>query len=391
MLFFKNNSFIKQKNLILKKYPLKSADIRCGGKSGLISVVLPVYNCEKYLEESISSVLSQTYSNFELIIVDDGSTDSSGKIADNFVEKDDRIRVIHQENQKLPAALNTGFKSAKGEFLTWTSADNRMLSCCLETLYSELIRDRDTDMVFGNMRLIDENGNILKGFGWYEIPLLSGNIILPDNTLNLNTHPNNTIGAAFMYRKGTVSVIGEYDTNFYTLEDYDLFMRMNFTFNIKHIKSKKPIYEYRMHKDSLTSHDKELKITDSRPALMELDKKRRENYQKPLFCYIDGENKELEKAISLKIPRIYSKKTAGNLISRNPDRIIYINIENVPQTLNLETKRFLICKEPIKNIYGYTDLICLDSSKIEKNCGWISLTDNSSLTNYIFHKTKNNY
>ncbi len=391
MLFFKNKNFINQKNSITKKFPLKSADIRCGGIKGLISVVLPVYNCEKYLEESITSVLSQTYSNFELIIVDDGSTDTSGRIADAFAEKDNRIRVIHQTNQKLPIALNTGFKEAKGEFLTWTSADNRMLPSCLEILSAELIRDRNADMVFGNMRLIDENGNILKGFGWYELPILSGNVILPDDTSHLNTHPNNTIGAAFMYRKGTISVIGEYDKDFYTLEDYDFFMRMNFSFNIKHIKSKRPIYEYRMHKDSLTSHDKELKITDSRPALMELDKKRRENYQKPLFCYIDGDNKELEKAVSSRILRIYSKKTAEFLISKNPESFVYINIENSPQTINTKINKFLICKEPVKKIYGYTDLICLNSSKIEENCDFISLTDKTALVSYIFHKAKNNH
>ncbi len=391
MLFFKNKKFINQKNSILKKFPLKSADIRCGGISGLISVVLPVYNCEKYLEESITSVLSQTYSNIELIIVDDGSTDTSGKIADEYAEKDNRIRVIHQTNQKLPAALNTGFKEAKGEFFTWTSADNRMLPSCLETLSAELFRDRNADMVFGNMRLIDEYGRTLKGFGWYEIPPMSGNVILPDDTSNLNTHPNNTIGAAFIYRKGTVAVIGEYDEDFYTLEDYDFFMRMNFTFNIKHIKSKRPIYEYRMHKDSLTSHDEELKITDSRPALMEKDKKRRENYQKLTFCYIDGEDKELEKAISSKFLRINSKKTAENLFSKKPESIVYINIENSPQTINTKNNKFLICREPIENICEYNNLICLNSSKMPENSKWISLLDNSALVSYIFHKGKNNY
>lgn len=389
MPFFKNKNFIKQKSSILKKYPLHSADIRCGGTKGLISVVLPVYNCEKYLGESISSVLSQTYKNIELIIVDDGSTDNSGKIADGFSKEDSRIKVIHQSNQKLPAALNTGFKSAKGEFLTWTSADNRMLPSCLEILSSELIRDRNADMVFGNMRLIDENGDILRGYGWYELPPLSGNVILPDDTSRLNTHPNNTIGAAFMYRRGTTKVIGEYNANFFTLEDYDFFMRMNFTFNIKHIPSKKPIYEYRIHKDSLTSKDKELKITDSRPALMELDNKRRNSYETPLFCYIDGKDKDIEKVISSKFYRINSKKTAEKIISKNPEKIIYINIENSPQTIITKRNKFLICREPLENIYGYTDLICLNSKEIKEKNKWVSLTDINTLANYIFHKRKN--
>ena len=213
--------------------PLHGSDIRCCCEKGLISVVLPVYNCEKYLEESVLSVLSQTYTNLELIIVDDGSEDESGKIADSFLGKDERVSVIHQKNMKLPAALNNGFAAARGEFLTWTSADNRMLPVCLEILADELTRDRRCDMVFGNMRLIDDNGDILKGKGWYENPPLSGNVILPDSTENLNTYANNTIGAAFLYRAGAAAVLNGYSEYKFMLEDYDYFMKMNSLFSIK--------------------------------------------------------------------------------------------------------------------------------------------------------------
>ncbi len=387
MLFFKNKNFIKQKNSITKKFPLRSADIRCGCEKGLISVVLPVYNCEKYLSESILSVLSQTYKNIELIIVDDGSTDSSGTIADEFSQKDNRIRVIHQSNLKLPAALNTGFKEARGEFLTWTSADNRMLPSCLESLSAELIRNRNTDMVFGNMRLIDEKGDVLRGYGWYEFPPLSGNVILPDDTSRLNTHPNNTIGAAFLYRRGAERVIGKYSDNLYTLEDYDFFMRMNFTFNIKHIVSRRPVYEYRMHKDSLTAHDKDLKITESRPALMELDKKRREKYLKPLFCYIDGSDKSLEKALSSQFIRIYSKKSYESILSKRPENLVYINIENTSPTVESGAYSFLICKEVTENSYGYNSLICRNTSGLISD--WVSPINDVSIASYIYHKVKN--
>lgn len=386
MLFFKKNDFIKQRKII-RKYHLHSADVRCGCKKGLISVVLPVYNGEKYLEESINSVLSQTYANIELIIVNDGSTDNSGKIADTYAVKDNRIRVIHQSNLKLPAALNTGFKNARGEFLTWTSADNRMLPSCLETLSSELIRNRNIDMVFGNMRLIDESGNILRGYGWYEFPPLSGNVILPDDTSKLNTIPNNTIGAAFMYRMGAQAVIGEYSEDFYTLEDYDFFMRMNFTFNIRHIMSKKPIYEYRIHNESLTARDKELKITESRPALMSLDKRRREDYLKPLYCYIDGNDKLLEKEISSKLVRINSPKTFDSLISKNKRNYVYINIGNVPPSINNKPYSFLIHDNPINAGYEYNSTICRNSSKLKN--AWVSPVDETAIAHFIFHKAKN--
>ena len=90
-----------------------------------VSIVLPTYNGEDYLRESIESVISQTFTDWELIIVNDCSTDSTPKIAEAYAAKDCRIRVIHNEkNQKLPNSLNIGFESASGDYLTWTSDDN---------------------------------------------------------------------------------------------------------------------------------------------------------------------------------------------------------------------------------------------------------------------------
>lgn len=392
MIFFnKSKNFIKSRAELRRKYPLSSADVRCDCEKGLVSVILPVYNCEDYLDEAIISVLTQTYRHFELIIVDDGSTDKSGEIADSYRLSDSRIRVIHQQNSKLPSALNTGFDVANGEFLTWTSADNRMLPICLEVLTDELLRDRSSDMVFGNMQLINNNGEILHGYGWYEIPPLSGKVILPDDTSKLNTYANNTIGAAFLYRTGAARVIGKYSKDWYTLEDYDFFMRMNYTFSISHTIYKKPIYEYRIHKNSLTAHDDELGITASRPALMELDKKRRSEYQNPIFCYIDGNNKSCEKAISSKLIRIYSKKVTERLMSNVDVSFVYINLDNVQSTigLNNDTPRFLITNSPTENSFGYTGLICRNLSKIKGNREWICPTNDTTLASYIFHKVKN--
>ena len=130
---------------------------------GLVSVVLPVYNGGEILEESIKSVLSQRYKNLELIIVNDGSTDQSLEIARRFAQNDTRVKIINQENKKLPTALSAGFREAKGEFLTWTSADNVMLPRCIEVLAENLKRKPETAMVYGNMRLINKDGNIKRG------------------------------------------------------------------------------------------------------------------------------------------------------------------------------------------------------------------------------------
>lgn len=80
----------------------------------LISVIVPVYNCEKYLSECIDSILNQTYSNLEIILVDDRSTDNSGSICDEYARQDMRVHVYHQQNQGVSAARNYGLKMARG-------------------------------------------------------------------------------------------------------------------------------------------------------------------------------------------------------------------------------------------------------------------------------------
>lgn len=383
--------FKKMKAALLHKYPLRSADLRQDIRRGLVSVVLPVYNGEKYLKEAIESVLCQTYTRLELIIVDDGSTDESGRIADEFIKKDDRVKVIHQKNMKLPAALNNGFAAAKGEFLTWTSADNRMLPICLEILAAELSRDRNCDMVYGNMRLIDEDGAVLRGKGWYEVPLFSGNVILPDDTDRLNVVANNTIGAAFMYRSGTLGVLGGYAEDKYLLEDYDWFMRMNSLFSIKHIIYKKPIYEYRMHSESLTARDEELGITAARPALMELDKKRRAFYQKQLCFYLDGNDKEVEAALALQNKRIYSTVAADSMAKRNPARIFYVNCGNTAPTWDVPggVTRFLVSAKAQEGAFGYDVRICTDASAIKGFRDWICPASLSAMAAFINLRAKN--
>lgn len=385
-----NKEFKKMKLWLRRRYPFCGADMRCAWQRGLISVVLPVYNCEKYIIEAIDAVLTQTYTDLELIIVDDGSTDSSGAIADSYLQKDERVRVIHQKNMKLPTALNNGFAAARGEYLTWTSADNRMLPCCLEILASELTHDRFCDMVFGNMRLIDENGELLRGNGWFELPPLSGSVILPDSTLKLNTHANNTIGAAFLYRAGAAAVLGGYSENKYMLEDYDYFMRMNSLLSIRHILYKKPIYEYRMHSESLTARDEELGITASRPALMDLDAVRRSFYTKNIYFYADGSG-DFAAALSAMAKRVLSAEDADKLAAESPPQIFYVNFGNTEPTWTPPRgiPRFVVLPEPSDSIFGYDVMLCANSAEVTGSGGWLCPTDASAAAAFIVLRAKN--
>lgn len=93
-------------------------------KEPLISVIIPVYNVEEYLDRCLESVANQTYKNIEIILIDDGSTDNSGKMCDQWAEKDRRIRVIHQKNGGLSNARNKGIEEAKGEFISFVDSDD---------------------------------------------------------------------------------------------------------------------------------------------------------------------------------------------------------------------------------------------------------------------------
>lgn len=113
----------------------------------LVSVIIPVYNVEAYLRECVESVINQTYKNLEIILIDDGSTDSSGEICDKYAEKDSRISVVHQENGGLSVARNTGLINANGDYIYFLDSDDYIAPNTLEVLVSIAEKD-NSDIVF---------------------------------------------------------------------------------------------------------------------------------------------------------------------------------------------------------------------------------------------------
>lgn len=126
----------------------------------LISVIIPVYNVEKYLNRGVESVLCQTYKNFELLLVDDGSTDESARMCDEWAKKDERINVIHRPNGGVSSARNEGIKKARGEYLLFLDADDEFTSGLLEHC-DEFIKKHEGIKVF-NFSSTDyyENGTV---------------------------------------------------------------------------------------------------------------------------------------------------------------------------------------------------------------------------------------
>lgn len=117
-----------------------------------VSVIIPVYNAEKYIQQCINSVLAQTYTNYEIIIIDDGSTDSSGKICDDYAKEYSRIRVLHKENEGLICARRDGIREAKGQYISFVDADDWVESDFLETLAETMYREAADIVVTGYIR-----------------------------------------------------------------------------------------------------------------------------------------------------------------------------------------------------------------------------------------------
>ena len=136
----------------------------------LISVVVPIYNVEQYLERCVNSILQQTYQNLEIILVDDGSPDNSGAICDSYSFLDQRIKVIHRRNGGLSDARNVGLDMASGEFIAFVDSDDTIMPEMIEKLFQRIDIDQ-SDMSFCGYRQVNQDGDILS------------EVVLPDNVL----------------------------------------------------------------------------------------------------------------------------------------------------------------------------------------------------------------
>ena len=122
----------------------------------LISIIVPVYNVEQYLRQCIESIIRQIYKNLEIILIDDGSTDNSGKICDEYALKDDRIIIIHKQNGGVSSARNAGLKIAKGDYIGFVDGDDYIRNDMYEELYNTAIKT-NTELVVCNYLKGNEN------------------------------------------------------------------------------------------------------------------------------------------------------------------------------------------------------------------------------------------
>lgn len=229
----------------------------------LVSIILPVYNGEEFLEQSINSILSQTYKEFELIIVNDCSTDSSESIIQKYLTLDKRIRYFkNKKNYKLPRSLNVGFAEAKGKYFTWTSDDNIFHKTAIETMVDYLEEHSEIQLVYCDYNEIDEKGKTIKTIC----------VEQPEQLIY-----KNVVGACFLYRESIAKKVGNYIQERFLVEDYDYWLRIYLSGKIAPLH--KCLYDYRIHQRSLTSRQKE----EIRNALKKLQYYYLREYEKKGF------------------------------------------------------------------------------------------------------------
>jgi glycosyltransferase involved in cell wall biosynthesis len=207
-----------------------------------ISIVLPSYNGSKYIRKSIESCLHQSFTDFELIVVNDCSTDDTLSIVQEYAKGDARIRIINNEfNKKLPLSLNAGFEKAQGQYFTWTSDDNFYGPEALKTLYHTMHADSSIDLVYTDYYIIDDNDKVTgtRNFG------------------DVNQSFNRWLGAGacFLYKKEIHWANNGYNPAAFLIEDYDFFCRAFMRFNFKYVPTPEHYY-YREHGGSLTAAHK---------------------------------------------------------------------------------------------------------------------------------------
>lgn len=203
-----------------------------------ISIIVPCYNLAQYLDEALQSVLNQSYSDWECIIINDGSPDNTEDIANKWVAKDSRFVYIYKENGGVSSARNLGMEKAKGIYIIPLDADNKLRPEFIEKSIYLLDLNDDVDLVYGDVQFF---GN--KDYKWKGRPFDITEIVL-----------NNYIDNCACFRKSVWEVLGGYDENMpiYGFEDWDLWLRMAVRgYQFQYVED--ILFDYRVRDNSLLS------------------------------------------------------------------------------------------------------------------------------------------
>lgn len=213
-------------------------------KENKVSVVIPVYNSAKFLSESIESVLSQTYQNIEIIAIDDGSTDQSVEILEQY---SDKIKFLTQPNQGLSVALNNALTQIHGKWFKWFSPDDILLPDSIEILVKTSKMLPENTIVYSNWKIIDETGKTVHDFlesNYNDLSSFDYNIRLLDGQqINVNT----ALIPSYVLVKEKIKILKDP-----VAIDYDFFLRCALFNNFNFHLIQKPLIKYRIHSEQLS-------------------------------------------------------------------------------------------------------------------------------------------
>jgi glycosyltransferase involved in cell wall biosynthesis len=221
-----------------------------------ISIVIASYNREDYLPKAIESVLLQTYENFELIIWDDGSTDGSLAIAQEYAQYDPRISVMvsPRPRQGHGAVLNQAFAHTSGEYIGWVDSDDALAPEALARTAEILDRSPDIGWVYTNYVEMDETDNVLGLGGRCQVPYDRDRLLVDFMTFHFR-----------LMRRSVFDAVGGLDASFRTASDYDLCLKLSEEAAVYHVNQ--PLYYYRIHTNSLSQRYRMRQIQESGKAI----------------------------------------------------------------------------------------------------------------------------
>lgn len=191
-----------------------------------VSVIMPAFNCEKHIAQTIESVLSQTYRDFELIVVDDGSTDNTKEVVKDYL-RDKRIKYIYQNNRGISAARNKGFAKSYGEYIAFLDSDDLWYSNKLEEQVRLLDMNQDIGLTNCSVNYVDENSNVI---GKEECKVI-------DDVTDLLFKGNLVTGSAsaVMLRRICLEKVGLFDIDLFISADVDMWIRNLLHFKMSHM------------------------------------------------------------------------------------------------------------------------------------------------------------
>lgn len=309
----------------------------------LISVIIPVYNVEKYLEECVKSLINQSYKNLEIILVNDGSTDSSGVLCDNLALLDSRISVIHKNNEGLGFARNTGLEYANGEYVTFIDSDDYADKNLIELLYEGIVNYNADTCIGGFKRVNDLNQVIYEEK--YDMKNYSGREV-KDNLLvrMLGSSPtkSDAIRMSVWNVLFSTNIIKRNKLTFLSERD---FISEDILFDLEYYKYSKKVtvidstaYNYRINNMSLTMKYKE-------DMLGKCTKLYKEIYSK-----IDKDYKDSKNAL-IRLKRQYFVNVRSCIKQENiriSKKNINIAIKNIRNICSNEDLQSIIRSYPVK-------------------------------------------